>query len=164
MPQYLHRDGYRTDSTANDNNAMRGDLVLSADEYEGYPGSYLRDDYGSYGIYFGSRSNDAPSIRKDGNPFGNSINFYNPIGSMDIKALTGVSITSEDGDVKLKGGVYLSSGGGSSPEDYIDTSLTQYENVGLGSQDNIGNVDLRNSSLIGRWDICWTKMGKLLSD
>ena len=28
MPQYLHRDGYRADSDANDNNAMRGDLVL----------------------------------------------------------------------------------------------------------------------------------------
>lgn len=148
MPQYLHRDGYRADSTANDNNAMRGDLVLSADQYEGYPGSYLRDDYGSYGIYFGSRSGDAPHIKKYGSPSVSWINFHNPIGSTSIEAFESVSISSEVGDVNLGGGVYLSSRGGGSAEDYIDTSLTLYKNVGLGSQERIGNVDLSWSSMI----------------
>lgn len=36
MPQYLHRDGYRADSDANDNNAMRGNIVFGlVDEPQG---------------------------------------------------------------------------------------------------------------------------------
>lgn len=148
MPQYLHRDGYRVDSDANDNNAMRGDLVLGSDHFEGFPGAYLSDSFGSYGLYFGSRSLDAPYIKKYGVAPTTWVNFHNPEGATSIQAKRNLSLRSEEGDVTARGGVYLSSGGGGSPEDYIDTSLTLYENVGLGSQDNVGNVDLRNSSVI----------------
>lgn len=148
MPQYLHRDGYRADSDANDNNAMRGDLVLGTDHYEGYPGAYLSDSFGSYGLYFGSRSADAPYIKKLGSGVNTFINFLNPIGSTTLQAKNLLYLRSEEDHVKIRGGVYLSSGGGGSPEDYIDPSDTLYDNVGLGSQERIGNVDLSWSSMV----------------
>ena len=148
MPQYLHRDGYRADSDANDNNAMRGDLVLGSDHFEGFPGAYLSDSFGSYGLYFGSRSLDAPYIKKYGVAPTTWVNFHNPEGATSIQAKRNLSLRSEEGDVTARGGVYLSSGGGGSPEDYIDTSSTLYENVGLGSQERVGNVDLSWSSII----------------
>lgn len=51
-PQYLHRDGYRAtvDSGLNDNNAMRGDLLIG--KSGGSAGSYVGSG-SSYNLYFG---------------------------------------------------------------------------------------------------------------
>jgi len=53
LPQYLHRDGYRSgvDGTINDENVMRGDIVMGKES--GSPGSYLDFGVSTFGIYFG---------------------------------------------------------------------------------------------------------------
>lgn len=53
-PQYLHRDGKRTDAALNDDNAMRGDLYLG--RTAGGAGTYLDLPLvkgETYGVYFG---------------------------------------------------------------------------------------------------------------
>lgn len=59
-PQYLHRDGYRSnvDTGLNDSNAMRGDLMLGLSS--GSPGGYVGTG-SSYRLYFGSTDS---SIRR----------------------------------------------------------------------------------------------------
>ncbi len=66
FPQYLHRDGMRGgfDQNFNDENCMRGDLVLGVSG--GTPGNYLSGTGESYGIYFGDLNSTNPHILKEG--------------------------------------------------------------------------------------------------
>lgn len=60
IPQYLHRDGYRTgydDANANDRNAMRGNLVFSN---TGVAGDRFSSG-NAYGLAWGVPSGDAPN-------------------------------------------------------------------------------------------------------
>lgn len=64
MPQYLHRDGYdASESNINDNNAMRGHLVLGLVDEEGNPGDYVSGgfplNHNSYGLFLGGRPTGA---------------------------------------------------------------------------------------------------------
>ncbi len=65
LPQYLHRDGYQggVDVTVNDENIMRGDLVLGA--LAGTPGNYLSFGVSSFGVYFG-QPGLASNIKQEG--------------------------------------------------------------------------------------------------
>lgn len=85
MPQYLHRDGYRADSNANDDNAMRGDLVLGA--IGGNPGSHVSNSGESYGVYFGSKT--GPKINKSSS---DTLLVDNPLDDVTVSSAKTVSI------------------------------------------------------------------------
>lgn len=102
MPQYLHRDGYRADSNANDNNAMRGHLVLGV--INGSPGEHLDSTYSgsnsqTVAIKFGDGTSNTEIYRTNAVLTSGELRILND-GDICIKT---------DGGTAGKGNIYIES-------------------------------------------------------
>lgn len=156
MPQYLHRDGYRADSTANDNNAMRGDLVLGL--VYGSPGQHLDSTYtGSnsttVAIKFGDGTSNTEIYRTSATVNSGALRIFND-GDIWIKTDNG---TATRGDINIESyneGVNINAYGtssvrlggstriqntGSNP--FVPSSLATFENVGFQIEENAGHIE-----------------------
>lgn len=158
MPQYLHRDGYRADSDANDNNIMRGDLVIGKSSAS--PGSYHDASGLSYSLYLG----DTLTGPRFYNNNGALVQYIQ--GMWDVTATTAVQIESgssisleADGygtfqsentlrlrsnsdDVNIQGGLELKTSSNPYVPDYL------VDNVGLRVASLAGNVSATESNTV----------------
>jgi hypothetical protein len=102
-PQYLHRDGYRagTDAGLNDENVMRGDLVLGDSTEGDTAGTYVNHNGNSYSIYFGNPSATAMRMQKKTSGL---FDVTNDDGSIRILSSVGDIELDSDGYVDLTSG------------------------------------------------------------
>ena len=100
MPQYLHRDGWRTgidDANANDHNAMRGHLLIGLEA--GTPGNYESAAGGTFYLAFGDDPTDrikSPAIyRSKTNDL--TIEGQNALGDdIDIRSYNNLRLTASN--------------------------------------------------------------------
>ena len=143
-PQYLHRYGHDTDEAGwNDENAMRGSIVLGATS--GSPGSYVNTAPGqtSYSIYFTGAGGSAARIRKILNALEitaddtGGIDLETSAGDIDLKSAGGIDLDAYGGDVRTRGGLHLIYDAGDS---YV-SSAPHLANSGMHMGGLTGNAD-----------------------
>jgi hypothetical protein len=163
MPQYLHRDGYRSDSTANDNNAMRGDLVLGL--VYGSPGKHLDSTYTgadskTVSIKFGDGTSNTEIYRTSATVNSGGLRIFND-GDIWIKTDNGtvnkgnINIESYDQGVNINaygtnsvrlGGSTRIRNAGSNP--FVPSSLATFENVGFQIEEDAGHIEAAYSQVL----------------
>ena len=135
-PQYLHRDGFKlSESDPNDNNIMRGDLVIGSSS--GAPGSYYSLTGNSFALYFGT--NGGPVIYKDTI---NDLQILNTNRDIDITANDDIHLVAGE-DVNIEGGLVMESG-------YINNSLHStygISNTGLLLSGSAGHFNGRRAAV-----------------
>lgn len=125
--QYLHRDGYSAlDANYNDENIMRGDLVLGA--AGGAAGTYYSDTGATFGLYFGTLN--GPQIYK--HTSGRMI-ITNPLatnGAIDVISDSNF-VRLEGIDVYINGGLQVTG----------THSASTFSSIGITSEEGIEAID-----------------------
>lgn len=82
-PQYLHRDGFRSlaDINANDNNAMRGDILLGL--FGGGAGTYVGNSGTTFKLRFGNNTSSNPYIFRNSS---NELELHHPSNNVVVKS------------------------------------------------------------------------------
>ena len=163
MPQYLHRDGYRADSDANDDNAMRGDLVLGL--VYGSPGKHLDSTYTggdskTVAIKFGDGTSNTEIYRTSATAASGALRIFND-GNIWIKTDSGtlgrgqIDIESYDQgiDINSHGTASTRLGGGvrvrnTTSNPFVASTLSTFENVGVQIEEDGGHLEALYSQVL----------------